>query len=154
PLPTEAPADTPAEAVEPSAAASSEAPVASGTEAPVEPTPEAPAEPEAKPAEVAPVEAQAPAPPAPLTYEPFTMPEGVTADEPILGEFTKTLGEAQVPQEVGQSLIDLHGRVMRQAVEAEEQRQRDVWDQTRAGWRKDVQTAFGNQYDTRLNDAR
>lgn len=54
--------------------------------------------------------------PAPLpTYEPFTLPEGVTADEDRLGSFTKTLAEFEVAkadhtgfQKFGQQLVEMH----------------------------------------------
>jgi len=161
--PTEAPAGTPDVPTEPSSVAASEAPVEPGSEGAVEPRPEAPAEPaptaeaaqQVQPGAQQPeAQAQQAEPKPPLTYEPFTLPEGMTVNDTLMGDYTKVLGEAQVPQEVGQSLIDLHGRVMREAVAAEVQRQRDVWDQTQRDWRTQVQAEFGNQYDTKLNDAR
>lgn len=155
PVAAEAPAEAaPAPAPAPSAieAAPEAAPEAAaapeGPEAAPEAKPEAPPDPapDAAAAEVAP---ETPAP----VYD-FKAPEGVEVTPERLGEFTTILSEFKASPELGQRLLDLHATTLKQGMETLEQRQRDVFDQTRAGWRSDVNREFGNRRDTVVNDAR
>lgn len=143
--------------------------VAAVEAAPVEVAAEAaPAEPaateEAKPAEVAPVEAKEPEAPAEvaaevqaeapkITYEAFTMPEGINAAPEQLEQFTGTLAEMGLTQEQGQKLMDLHGSALKAASEAMATHQQATFDDTRAEWRKDAEKRFGNRFDTVVSDA-
>jgi hypothetical protein len=139
--------ETPAEA--PSAIEAAAEPVEAQA-APAEPEPSAPEgdKPEATAAEAAP---EVPLP----TYEPFVIPEGLEAPPAeLLDEFTGLLGKSGVNQEAGQALMDLHGKVMQQATERMAQHQRDVFDQTRAGWVREFAKENGNRRDTVLADAK
>lgn len=131
---------------EPEAAAPAETPVEGAA---ADPAAQAAAEPgaegEAKP------EAEAPKAPA---YTDFKMPEGVTADTAVLGAYTNILGKYGLSQEAGQELLDFHANTLKQAQEAMDQRQRDVFAETRAGWVKDFDKGAGNKRDTILNDAK
>jgi hypothetical protein len=50
---------------------------------------------------------KAAAQPAAVEYEPFALPEGVVADEEVLGEFKATAKELNLSQENAQKLVDL-----------------------------------------------
>ena len=152
------------EPITPSAAAVETAAPEVVVEAPAEPT-EA-AEP-AKPAEpVAPASAAAAEPAAPETaaepvapvYQDFAFPEGITAQPEQITALTGILGKYNLTQEAGQELVDLHASTFQawtdQATEKMAQAQRDAFEETRAGWRKDVDKRFGNRRDTVLNDAK
>lgn len=108
-------------------------------------------------AEVAPVEAApaevAPEPLAPV-YTEFKVPEGFDLPAERLTEFTGVLGKFNLSQEAGQELLDLHAATTKQIADAMDQRQRDVFEETRAGWRKDFDKQFGNRTDTVKNDAK
>ena len=53
-------------------------------------------------------DATADAPPAPIKYEAFKLPDGLKLDDKELGKFTELAGKAQIPQDVAQSLVDLY----------------------------------------------
>lgn len=118
---------------------------ATKAEAPAEPIPE-PAVVDAKPEE--------PVAPEPITYEAFKLPEGLTIPEERLTQFTSLAGENRLTQEQAQKYLDLHADVVKATQEAMDQRQRDTFDETRAGWRKEVTSRFGNRADTVVNDAK
>jgi hypothetical protein len=134
PAPLSSPETAPA-AAEPTSLLSG----AKGEAAPAAPPPELPAaeqpKPEAPAAEIA----------AP-TYEPFTLPEGVTLQEEKLGAFTGILGQyeakiASTPaeahaatQELGQKLVDLYLSETQANAERFSQLQRDTWQRTREDW--------------------
>lgn len=128
-------------------------------EAPAEAPPaEAPAE---KPAETPPAEKPAEALPGavvpPLVYEKFTVPEGVTLDEEKVAAFTGILGEAQVPQEVGQKLVDLHLAAIEKVATSMQQKQHDVFGETRKSWVETVRgdrELGGNRLETTLQQGR
>lgn len=154
--------------VEAPASVEAAAPVESAIEAAAEPVVEAPAEPEASAvpeaavevaAEAAPAEpaAEAEKPPVELAapvYEDFTLPDGFQAAPEQIQEFTGLLGEARLDQATGQRFMDLHAKSLQAAVEQMSQRQTDTFEQTRAGWRSDVEKRFGNRRDTVVNDAK
>jgi hypothetical protein len=106
------------------------------------------------PAKDATAEAQ---PPAPIKYEAFKLPDGVTLDEARIGKFAEIAGPAQVNQEVAQNLLNLHveeiQRVHQQAVD----NQRKVWntyiDTITNELRKDPELG-GNRMETSLSMAK
>lgn len=53
---------------------------------------------------------------APEAYEAFTMPEGFTLDEQMLGEFTPVLKDLNLPQEAAQKLIDFAPKLVEKTV--------------------------------------
>ena len=54
---------------------------------------------------------------AAVEYEPFTMPEGVAADEEILGEFAATAKELKLSQKDAQRLADLGAKIQTKQAE-------------------------------------
>jgi hypothetical protein len=94
-----APAPTPAEPAAPAPSPAAPAP------APAAPAP-APAAPAPSPAP-----SPAPAPAAPEAYTDFTLPEGVTPDETVMGEFKTIAKELNLPQAAAQKLVDLNAKV-------------------------------------------
>lgn len=145
-----APAETPAAA----SVAAPETPAAAPAETPVaqpETTTENPAEP-AKPsahdeptlleqAGEKPVETPAPQPesvPQAPHYEPFALPDGLTADAAQMDAYTALLGEHGVAQEAGQKLLDMHAGAMQRWADHLAEEQHRIWSETRAGWRNAV----------------
>jgi hypothetical protein len=100
--------------------------------------------------------AEAP-PPAPIKYEAFKVPDGVTLDEARIGKFAEIAGPAQVPQEVAQNLLDLHVEEIRQVQQAAIDNQRKVWntyiDTITNELRKDPELG-GNRLETSLSMAK
>jgi hypothetical protein len=102
-------------------------------------------------------DASAKEPPAPIKYDAFKLPDGVKLDDERLGKFTEIAGQAQVPQDVAQSLVDLHIAEMQRYAEEvtrqTDQHQRDVWNTLNDTWkaeaRKDSQIG-GNRLETAL----
>lgn len=93
----------------------------------------------AKPAEPV-VEAKPPEPVKvePVKYEAFTLPEGARPDDPAFVEATTILSELGVPQDKAQALVDKHIGAMDAFRTQLEQRQHDVFAETRASWRKEI----------------
>lgn len=60
----------------------------------------------------------APAAQAAVEYEAFSLPEGVTVDEEVLGEFKATAKELGLSQEGAQKLVELQGKVALKQQEA------------------------------------
>lgn len=54
---------------------------------------------------------------APEAYADFTLPEGLAADTPVMGEFAALAKEANLPQETAQKFVDLAGKMQTQTVE-------------------------------------
>jgi hypothetical protein len=144
--------------------AAPEAAPAAIVEAPAEPVAEPAAEPVVEPA---PVVAEAPKPevaaepapaPEPIVYQEFKLPEGIQAAPEQIEAFTGLASKFGLNQEAAQELMDLHSGVLKQFTDGYakqvDQRQLDVFAETRAGWRKDVDKRFGNRRDTTVNDAR
>jgi hypothetical protein len=100
--------------------------------------------------------AEAP-PPAPIKYEAFKVPDGVTLDQERIGKFVEIAGPGQVNQDVAQNLLNLHveeiQRVHQQAVD----NQRKVWntyiDTITNELRKDPDLG-GNRLETSLSMAK
>lgn len=147
PAPVEQPAAAPAEPVAPAAAPEvpAEAPAAAAPEAPaLVPHTETPTllqtvgRPEA-PAADAPAPAEAAAPAAP-TYEPFTLPEGLTIEPDKLNGYTEILGKHSLPQEAGQELLNLYiAERQKDAVQTVAQ-QHQAFADMRKGWQEGVRT--------------
>jgi hypothetical protein len=146
-LPVEPVAETPAAPVE-IPAASVEAPEVASEAKPAEPTkPEAPEsllEKAGKPEE--PKAADKPAePPKPaeapvdvVKYEPFVLPEGITADEKRIAAFQEIVGPLKVDQETAQKLVDLHASTLQEFAAAARQAQIDAWHETTRGWQRNT----------------
>ncbi len=162
------------EAAPPAATLLGAEPPKTETPAPAE-TPPAEA---AKPAEVksdAPVEAdKAPeqkkeeaaqsAEPAPLpTYESFKLPDGVTADEKGLGEFTGILAEIELAkgdhakmQEAGQKLVDRHIAEVQSALQRQSDFFVEAFTKQKSEWKtatENDQEIGGNRLNTSLGAA-
>ena len=60
----------------------------------------------------APAEPVVAAPDAPVAYQPFTLPEGVTADEKRIAAYSEIAGRYKIPQEDAQALLDMHTSTM------------------------------------------
>ncbi len=149
PLAAEAPAAAPESPTEP-AAAPAEKPalelhtdtkslLATAEAKPADPAAPAVVEPP-KPGEVkAPDPAAAPAAPEAVTFEPFTLPEGVTLAEDGLKTFTETLVNPELaPQARAQALIDMHVAALQQYADGVDQAQHKAFGDMRAGWRTEV----------------
>lgn len=134
-----APAPAEVAAPEPEAAAPAEAPAEGAA---------AEAAPEAGAAEGEDAEVKAPA------YTDFKIPEGIAAEPAVMSAYANILGKYGLTQEAGQELLDFHATSVKQAQTAMDQRQRDIFADTRAGWVSDFQKQFGNKADTVANDAK
>lgn len=97
---------------------------------------------------------------APLpTFEPFTLPEGVTFDETKMGEFTKELGEFSINskadqaevQKLGQRMVERHVEELQRYTES----LTNAWNKQKNDWKdsflKDPE--FTNRTDTVVNSA-
>jgi hypothetical protein len=135
------------EAITPVAAA----PVADAAAAPAEGAPAAPLDTTIA-AEPAP--AEAPVVESPKYAETLKVPEYLKVAPDQMGAFSEILSEIKATPEQAQKLMDFGGGFIKSASEAMDQRQRDVFTETRAGWVKDSQKKFGNRFDTVVNDAK
>jgi hypothetical protein len=110
---------------------------------PAEPAPAADKPAEAKPdGETPPADGEPPAvePPKPLSYEPPTIPEGITLDPERIGAADAILGAAQVAPEVRQQLVDFHVGEMQRYDQAALQRQHDAFAEMKGGWAREVRS--------------
>ena len=145
-------------------AAPQPAPSLLSTAKPAEAVPDQPpaAEAEAAPP---PVEQAAPAELPLPSYEPFSLPEGVSLDQERQSAFTAILGETEnkiitspaeahaLVQEMGQKLVNLYLDEAKANSERLAQQQQQVWTQTREQWVsefKDDPEIGGNRRDTTL----
>lgn len=107
-----------------------------------------------------------PAPPTPPTYEPFTMPEGITLDAERVGKFTEILSELELGakgidhtlvQQFGQKAVDFHVQEVQRAVEDVTKVYQTAWEQQKTDW-KDSFLADpeigGNRFQTTVDSAR
>lgn len=165
--PTSAPAllSEPPAAAAPVVEAAPAAPPATPEPAPVAATPEAPAAAPAAeaapPADATNLEAPKPeaaaAPEAPAVVDygaTLKVPEYLTVAPDKMGEFSGLLNELKATPEQAQKLMDFGGGFIKSTQQAMDQRQRDVFAETRAGWVKDAQKQFGNRFDTTVNDGK
>jgi len=100
--------------------------------------------------------AEAP-PPAPIKYEAFKVPDGVTLDQERIGKFAEIAGPAQVNQDVAQNLLNLHVEEIQRVQQAAVDNQRKVWntyiDTITNELRKDPELG-GNRLETSLSMAK
>lgn len=154
-------ADAPAPAVEPAktdapapdAAAAPESPPSLLDKAAEKPAPTEPP----KDGKDAPVDAKAPVPePTAVTYQPLTLPEGVTLDQERLGQFDTLLGKHQVSPELRQELANMHVAETQAIADRLSQAQRDTYTRFReqkvAQFEADPELG-GNRRDTSLASA-
>jgi hypothetical protein len=73
---------------------------------------------------------------APEEYADFTLPEGFTADGPVLTDFKATAKEMGLTQDAAQKVVDLGAKL----VEQTQQQMRDAWAQTTAKWVDTIKT--------------
>lgn len=157
--------EAPAEAPKVEAPAVVEAPKVEA--APVETKPVETKAPDAKPTEAKPAEPPKPAeakpdtllgeapPPAeaPIVYEPFKAPEGVTFDNESIGKFSELMGAAHVPQEAAQKILDLYTNEIARITDV----QKDVWNKTNEDWKSAIKAdpeIGGNRLQTVLQTSR
>jgi hypothetical protein len=95
---------------------------------------------EEKPEEAASDEVKKPEPSAPIVYEEFKIPEGVSVDKNGVEEFTKTIGEFGVPQEAAQKLLDMHIRNTEAITKQSIATQWDVFNNQQAEWINQVKS--------------
>lgn len=88
------------------------------------------AEPDAKPAD----EGATDAPPEPVAYTDFTIPEGVSKDDPILGQFSEAASKAGISQAQAQAIIDAIGPKMAEALGAPAKQ----WSDLNGQWMAEV----------------
>ena len=69
-----------------------------------------------------------------VRYEPFNLPEGITADEKRIAAFQEIVGPLKVDQETAQKLVDLHASTLQEFAQAARQQQIDAWHETTRGW--------------------
>ncbi len=79
-----------------------------------------------------------PEPPAPRTYEPFTLPEGLTLDEPRAAAANEIFAAHNLSQEAAQQLVDVHVAEMQRYDAAAQQAQHDAFTNLRAEWVRQV----------------
>lgn len=172
PAPVETPVSTPAPAETPAPAADLAATTLLGgekKETPAAQSEKKPAEGEkpvgAKPAEVKKEEGSQSAEPAsPPSYEPWTLPEGITLDKDQVGKFSEILGtfqnttkadKAEV-QKFGQSLVDYHIAQVKDHTDRITQYYTNAWDKQKNDWKeafiKDPEIG-GNRQETTVNAA-
>jgi len=121
--PAPEPAVVPAAAVEQAPAAATPEPVAVAPAIPEQSLLSTPPDPNAEPT--------IPVGPTPVAYEAFTAPEGVTLDQDAVKPYAEILGQAGVPQDVAQSLVNKY--IEQQ--QADRARALDAWAQQRSTWR-------------------
>lgn len=102
-----------------------------------------------QPAEAAPTETEKDAGPSdepapPPSYEPFSLPDGVTVEPERLGAFTGLLGQFESDakadhakvQEFGQQLVDYHIAEVQSAIERQRQSYEAAWNRQRQSWKE------------------
>lgn len=102
-------------------------------------------------------EATADAPPAPISYDAFKLPEGVKLDDKELAKFTEVAGKAQIPQDVAQSLVDLYVAERQNDAALARAEQRRVWDTLNDTWKTELRNDAelgGNRLETTLSLAK
>lgn len=102
-------------------------------------------------------DATAPAPPAPLKYEAFKVPDGIKLDDKEVAKFTDIIGARQIPQEDAQRLLDLYIAERKADVEHARTEQRRVWDTLNDTWKTQTRNdpdIGGNRLETSLSMAK
>ena len=127
--------------------------------APESPVGPAPAVPEAAPAapEPEPAATPEPEPAAAPAYAALKLPEGISARPEIMAEATKLFGEMKLPEGDAQKLVDLHGTILKNAIEGYQSTASDFWNNRAKEWvaeaKADPQIG-GNRFDTSIKRAR
>lgn len=189
PVAAAAPTPAPAPETQPAVAVEAQAPAPEAVKPPetvlgealdAKPAPEAkPAEtpkPEEKKAEVKPAEApkveekkategQSEEPAPPPTYDPFTLPEGVTLDQERVNKFTDILRELETTgkadhaavQQFGQKAVEFHIEEVKKAVTDLTTLYQQTWEKQKTEWKeaflKDADIG-GNRFQTTVDAAR
>lgn len=124
---------------------------------PIEPAPSAEAAqppPDGEKDEKAPDASASAEEPAPIVYEPWKAPEGITLDEQTVKPFNDLLAAAKVDQQVGQQLVDMHFAQLQTVREAIAEQQRQTWATLRSGWVDQVKSdpeMGGARFETALH---
>jgi len=71
---------------------------------------------------------------APTEYTDFTLPDGMTLNEELKGEFIDIAKKHKLSQEGAQAFIDLSVKNLQQAISSQER----ITTETREGWRKEI----------------
>lgn len=119
---------------------------------------------EAKPADTQKAEGSQSDEPASLpTYEEFKLPEGVSFQAELVGDFTKILGELEngpktheAMQEFGQKLVDKHVSLVKEGIEKVHQSYAATWEKQKTDWLDDFKNdpeIGGNRQDTTVSSA-
>jgi hypothetical protein len=102
-------------------------------------------------------EATAAEPPAPIKYEAFKLPDGIKLDDKELTKFTEFAGNAQIPQDVAQGLVDLYVAERQNDAALARAEQRKTWDTLNDTWKTDLRNdpeLGGNRLETSLSMAK
>ena len=89
-----------------------------------------------------------------VTYEDFSLPEGVRFNDEQLSTFTDLAGKHALDQTTAQEFVDLHVAAMQAYDAATIQRQTDAFEGMRADWRTKFDERTGNRRNTVLDDAK
>ncbi len=96
--------------------------------------------------------------PEPITFEPFTAPEGLKLKDEAVKNFTEILGDANLsPQERGQKLVDMYAAEVKSVHDDYAQRQLDTWRQLNDSWKEELRSdpeIGGNRVNTTLSIAK
>lgn len=96
--------------------------------------------------------------PEPITFEPFTAPEGFDLKEEAVKQFTEILGDPNLSaQERGQKLVDMYAAEVKGVHENYAQQQIDTWRQLNDQWKEELRAdpeLGGNRVNTTLSIAK
>ena len=92
------------------------------------------ATPEAQAPEPSVLGTEPPAAPEPFDAEKITLPEGLSKDDALFGDFTNLAKEHGLPMPVAQTLVDLAAK----QVQAANQKLQASWDKQNADWQAEV----------------
>jgi hypothetical protein len=74
------------------------------------------------------------------TYEPFKLPDGITADPTRMAAYNEVLGKHAITQEVGQELVSLHTAAIQDMALHMAAEQHRAFADTRAEWREQIKS--------------
>lgn len=110
-------------------------------------------------------EGQSEEPAPPPTYDPFTVPEGITLDADRVGKFTEILADLEITgkvphefaQQFGQKAVDFHVQEVQKAAEDITKLYQTTWERQKTEWKdaflKDPEIG-GNRFQTTVDAAR
>jgi hypothetical protein len=75
---------------------------------------------------------------APITYQPFKLPEGVELQPEGLAAVQTLFAELKVPQEGAQKLVDMYVQNVQDTIKATEEAGQKAWNETRREWTSKV----------------